>query len=292
MAKGSESVDARERARQVAAKQAKTRSKSNGGWIKATVALLIVAIIAIVAVVIFNTKKNEVEDAGPVPSSANQYGGIVLNKDGIVKDASDEPSRDVNSLKSATASYTPTAGATEQPMPLGIQSAEEAKKNKEPVRITIFQDYNCIHCAQFEQENGDQIQKLVDEGKVTLEVRNLTFLDGEYAGQYSARAANAAYSVANQVSTDEFLEWQKEMFSHQGEVLNNDQIIDIAKSHGADIKKDMDDNTWRSLVGVVTPESSQNGIHGTPTVFADGEQFTATDFNTWINDKISAKEKA
>lgn len=286
------SVDARERARQMAAKQSKVTKKSNSGWIKATVALLIVAIIAIVAIVMINTRNNTIEDAGPVPSSANQYGGIVITKDGIVKDASAEPSRDANSLQSATASHEPTAGASKEPLPLGVVDSKEAKTNKKPVQLVVFQDYNCIHCAEFEQEYGDTIQKLVDEGKVTLEIRNLTFLDSEYPTDYSARAANAAYSVANQVSTDDFLNWQKEMFTHQGTPQKNDAIIDIASSHGADIKKDMDENTWRPLVKVVTPESSQNGIHSTPSVFADGQLYTSKDFTAWVNGIISAKEKS
>ena len=82
------------------------------------------------------------------------------------------------------------------------------------------------------------------------------------------------------------------MFTHQGNVLKNDEIIDIASKYGADIKEDMDNNTWRPLVSVVTPESSKNGVSGTPTVYADGQQYTSKDFTGWINKIISEKGKA
>lgn len=284
--------DARERARQVASKQAKSTSKSGSGWIKATVALLVVAIVAIVAIVMVNSKSKEIAESGPVPASANQYGGIVMDKDGIVKDASSESSRDFNSLYSASASATPSGESTAAPVPLGLPDPEKARKESGPVTLTVFQDFNCIHCAQFEQEYGEEIQKLIDEGKIKLEVRNLTFLDAAHPGEYSARAANAAYSVANQVSADDYLNWQREMFTHQGNVLKNDEIIDIASKYGADIKEDMDNNTWRPLVSVVTPESSMNGVSGTPTVYADGQQYTSKDFTGWINKIISEKGKA
>ncbi len=286
-------VDARERARQVASQQAKASKKSGGGWIKATVLLVAVAIVVIIAMVIVQANRNKIEDAGPVPASSNEFGGIVLTADGIQKDTSDEPSRDINSLNSATASHTVTEGAEETEFPVGLETADQAKDNGEPVHLTIFQDYNCVHCAEFESNYGDTIQQLVEDGKITLEVRNLTFLDASSATEYSARAANAAYSVANQVSTDQFLEYQKEIFSHQGEGgLTNDELIDIASKYGADIKEDMDTNKWRPLVNVVTPESQNGGIIGTPTVFADGQQFTTADFEGWINNLIDEKANA
>ena len=289
------STDARERARQIAAKQAKTQSKSSRRWIQLTILAVVAVIIAIVATVVINNGKNEIADAGPVPSSANQYGGIVLTKDSIQKDTSVEPSRDFNALGSASASYTPTDGATAEPFPLGLQTSEEASKNGEPVRLTIFQDYRCVHCAEFESTYGDQIEQLVLDGKITLEIRNLTFLDAGSATLYSARAANAAYSVANQVSTKDFLEYQKEIFSHQAEGgVTNQELVDIAAKYGADIKDDVNNNTWRPLVSVVNAESAQNGISGTPSVFVDGQYYNASnqDFIEWVNGIIDAKAKA
>lgn len=292
MSKGKPSTDARERARQLAAQQAKKTSKSSTRWIQFTVLGVIALIVAIVAVVVINGNRNQIADAGPVPSSANQYGGIVLTADGIEQNTSTEESRDSNDLGTSETTYT-AADGSEAKMPLGVALPEEADNNGEPVRLTIFQDYNCIHCAQFETENADTIAALVASGDITLEVRNLTFLDASSPTFYSARTNNVAYSVANQVSTEDFLNFQKEIFTHQGTGgLSNEELVAIAEKYGADVKDDVANNTWRPFVQTVTLESASNGISGTPTIFADGEIFNSTDFNAWITAKIEAKKNA
>ena len=229
-----------------------------------------------------------------MPASSNEYGGIVLTKDGIVQNSSTRDTRNYKVLGDSNASYTPSVNGTPQAgkkLPLGVQSADEASKNGKPVRVTIFQDYNCVHCHEFEDQYGEELKKQVQEGNIELEIRNLTFLDQNSPTQYSARTANAAYAVANQVSADKFLDFQKELFSHQGTGdLNNQQIADIASKYGANIGSDMNDNKWRSLVDVVTAESSKNDIGGTPTVFVDGEQYTSNDFTGFLKGKIDAKK--
>lgn len=292
MSKGNPSTDARERARQLAAQQAKKTSKSSTRWIQFTVLGVIALIVAIVAVVIINGNRNQIAEAGPVPSSANQYGGIVLTADGIEQNSSSEESRDSKDLGTSEATYT-AADGSEAKMPLGVALPEEADNNGEPVRLTIFQDYDCIHCAAFETENADTIAALVASGDITLEIRNLTFLDSSSPTFYSARANNVTYSVANQVSTEDFLNFQKEIFTHQGTGgLSNEELVAIAEKYGADVKDDVANNTWRPFVQTVTLESAANGISGTPTVFADGEVFNSTDFNAWITAKIEAKKNA
>lgn len=291
MSKGSvSSTDARERARQLAAHQAKKSSKSSTRWIQLTVLAVVLLIVGIIAVVVVNGNKNQIAESGPVPASANQYGGIVLTADGIKQNTSTEETRDVNNLGTSENKYTNAEGA-EVAMPLGVATAEEAENNGEPVRVTVFQDYDCVHCAKFETQYGDEIEELVKSGKITLEVRNLTFLDASSPSFYSARANNVAFAVAEQVSSEQFLEFQKEIFSYQGTGgLSNEELVNIASKYGADVQDAVNDNTWRPFVNVVTMESSTNGISGTPTIFADGEQFTASDFSSWINQKIDAKE--
>lgn len=291
MSKGSvSSTDARERARQLAAQQAKKSSKSSTRWIQLTVLAVVLLIVGIIAIVVVNGNKNQIAESGPVPASANQYGGIVLTADGIKQNTSTEETRDVNNLGTSENKYTNAEGA-EVAMPLGVATAEEAENNGEPVHVTVFQDYDCVHCAKFETQYGDEVEELVKSGKITLEIRNLTFLDASSPSFYSARANNVAFAVAEQVSSEQFLKFQKEIFSYQGTGgLSNEELVNIASKYGADVQDAVNDNTWRPFVNVVTMESSTNGISGTPTIFADGEQFTASDFSSWINQKIDAKE--
>lgn len=291
------STDAREKARQIAAQQAKkSPSQANRRWLQFGVLAVVLVIVGIIGFVVVNGNKNtKVAESGPVPSSANEYGGIVLTKDGIVQNSSTQETRDFKQLATSTSSVTPMVNGTAaavNTLPPGVQTAEEASKNGQPVRVTIFQDYNCVHCAEFEKKYGEEIQKLVEDGTITLEIRNLTFLDKASPTAYSARNAAAAYSVANQVSTSNFLNYQREIFTHQGSGdMNNQQIADIASKYGASIGSDMNDGKWRPFVDVVNAESAKNGIQGTPTVFVDGEQYTSNDFSTFLKEKIEAKKK-
>ncbi|WP_421084511.1 DsbA family protein [Rothia nasimurium] len=292
MSQGTPTTDARERARRLAAEQAKKSSKKSTRWIQFTVLGVVALIVAIVAFVVINGGRNQIPEAGPVPASANQYGGIVLTQDGIVKDSSEVAERNSSELGTSEATYT-AADGTETKMPLGVALPEEADNNGEPVRVTIFQDFNCVHCAAFETENAETIASLVSEGKITLELRNLTFLDANSPTFYSARANNVAYSVANQVSAEDYLKFQQEVFTYQAQNgTSNEELIKIAEKYGADVKEDVTNNTWRPFIQTVTSESATNGIAGTPTIFADGEVFTEgpTGFAAWIEQKIADKD--
>lgn len=292
------SNDAREKARQIAAKQARNNpTKSNRRLLQLGVLAVVLVAVIIVGFVFINGQKQDIPKAGPVPTSANEYGGIVITKDGIVKNASKQDQRDADKLGTSETSITPSASgsATPETLPLGIEKAEEAKKNGKPVHVVIFQDFNCHHCRDFEQANYETIKKLVEDGSITVEYRNMIILDRGSPTQYSARTANAAYAVANQVSTDKYLEFQKELFDRQGGGdLNNQQIADIAAKYGANISSDLNDNKWRPLVNVVNEESLKNGVHGTPAIYADGEQFPgpkSEDFPKWVQGKIDAKKQ-
>ncbi len=286
------SSEAREKARQIAAKQSKGAGKKSRLWWQIGVVVVLVLIIGIIAAVYTQNKKSEIPDAGPVPASANQYGGIVVTKDGIKKDTSDVDERDVNDVKKSSESAPPDdeSNGKETTLPLGMTTSEDSKKNGEPARVTTFQDYNCVHCAEFEKANGDEIKQKVLNGDITLEIRNLNFLDQETSTEYSSRAAAAAYSVADQVSPEKFLDWQQEMFSHQGQGgMSNKEIAKIADKYGADIKDDLDNNKYRPMVNVLVAESKKNDVQGTPTTYVDGRKFTGQSFPDFLNGIIKDK---
>ncbi len=63
--------------------------------------------------------------------------------------------------------------------------------------IDLFEDGLCPACQLFEQQYGQQINKAVDEGKLTVRFHFLNFLDARSASKdYSTRAAAAMQCVA------------------------------------------------------------------------------------------------
>jgi protein-disulfide isomerase len=100
--------------------------------------------------------------------------------------------------------------------------------------------------------------------------------------------------VAEQVSTEQYLAYVEEIFSHQGTGgLENEQIADIAAKHGADreaVLTALEENAHRPLVSVVAQESLANGISGTPTVFVDGERLGNEAFQDVLEEAVEANE--
>lgn len=282
---GSSPADARERARQIADRQARRHSGRPLGLILGIVALVL-AIVLIIGLVMWQNSKSKIPEAGPVPASANQYGGITVTKDGIPQNTSDVEERDLSTLQPAPEEPDTTR------TPPGIVDADKAATNGEPVQLVVFQDYECVHCADFEKENAELLKKYVDAGKLDVEYRNLNFLDKATPDQYSSRAANAAYLVAEQVSADQFLEYSQEVFTHQGTGgLSNQELAEIAGKHGASVTaEDIDENTYRPMVDVATRESVTNGVAGTPTMFVDGKRYEEGAFEDMLKKAVDAKK--
>ena len=73
------------------------------------------------------------------------------------------------------------------------------------------------------------------------------------------------------MGTDGALAFQEEMFTHQGTGgLDDDEIVEIASKHGADIEQAMDDQDWRPMVDYTSATAQADGVNGTPTAMVDG----------------------
>ncbi|KAA9394733.1 disulfide bond formation protein DsbA [Kocuria coralli] len=279
MANKTDPNDFRAQARQIADRHARSDARQRKLLIGG-IALLVVIVLVIALLVVWQVRSQRVADSGPVPSSSNQYGGIVMTADGIEKDTSDVQEVDVTSVPSAP--ETPPA----EPDADGVVEPGTAADSGDPVQIVVWQDFDCVHCADFEHQYGDEITDLVDSGDATIEYRTVNFLDN--ATNYSSRAANAFYAVADQAGVQEAMDFQLELFEHQGTGgLDDQQIVDIASNHGADISEAVDSGEWRTMVNYTTALSQANGIGGTPTVMIDG---TVWDQEQGIKDAVEAAQ--
>jgi len=61
-------------------------------------------------------------------------------------------------------------------------TATDPTKHASTVNIVEFIDYQCPFCNQFETANAAQIDKWVGEGKATVEIHPLAFLDSSSQG--------------------------------------------------------------------------------------------------------------
>lgn len=159
------------------------------------------------------------------------------------------------------------------------------------VDITLFVDYLCPICGEFEKANGAVLNDLVSKGTVTVEIHPLAFLDNNSQGtKYSTRAANAAACIAN-YTPDSYYTFHNLLFANQPQEnttgLSDEQLVKLATTAGGNAqvtdcinKQSFADwvagETTRAMSGVVAinnKDASFTGVTGTPTVLINGVPF-------------------
>jgi protein-disulfide isomerase len=177
-------------------------------------------------------------------------------------------------------------------MGIGLQ-AFTAEKTPTPdaggdvPEIVVYVDYQCPICQAFDIPNNPQLRSWVDTGAATLEIRPLSFLDRASLNEYSSRAANAAFCVAN-FAPDSFFDFHEAMMINQPaeglEGPDNNELFDLASEFGAgsdDVKGCIQNKSFADYVAQHTQKvlnEPQQGINvsGTPTILVNGKQYTWT----------------
>lgn len=162
-----------------------------------------------------------------------------------------------------------------------VESSNVIKKEggSDPkVVLSMYEDFLCPHCAQFEQQFGPTVSKLIDTGAVAADYYMVAILDQRGNG-YSSRAANAAYCVADE-SIDAFRRFHSALYAQQpvegsGVYPDNTRLIEIARQAGAGggvpdcINKGRYTEMTQGL-GAAT------GIQATPTIRINGQDYSPT----------------
>ncbi|WP_298129258.1 thioredoxin domain-containing protein [Micropruina sp.] len=149
-----------------------------------------------------------------------------------------------------------------------------------PVTVTVYADFMCPFCGQFERANGEALQSAVAAGTVKLEVHPMAFLDAQSAGsKYSTRAANAFITVASS-DPDAALRFNQLLFANQpaegSSGLSDDRLAALATQAGAsaDVVASFKEQRFVPWVNQLTQQAFDSGVTGTPTVKINGQPFT------------------
>ncbi|MDR8019604.1 thioredoxin domain-containing protein [Nesterenkonia aerolata] len=270
-----EGLSARERARQMQQQQER-RQKSSSVLLRVAVVVIAIAVVAGLTYFVIQQRQGgdtEAATQGEAPSAANEHAGVTLTSATEFVDGDDLGEVDAEDVPGGD-------GET----PAGAQAREEG----EAPHLIIYADPACVHCADFEEQNAEQIKEWVDSGDLTVEYRLVTYLDRGSQTNYSARANNAMMAVAEQ-SPENFLDYMTEIFSHQGTELSNDELASIAEDDfGVDISSAVDEGTYRAFAAYATADAQENGVEGTPTVYLDDEDWSSSEtaFQEWAQNAI------
>ncbi len=245
---------ARQKAKALRAENQK-KAKRTKLLVQLSVVLVALGIVGGVAAVIAIEAANKV--AAPVvedaPQNLSDFGGL---KVGV-------------GLQAFTEANTPTPDSSETT----------------PPEIVVYVDYQCPICQAFDLPNSAQLRSWVDTGAATLEIRPISFLDRASLNEYSSRAANAAFCVANFVP-DAFFDMHSNLMINQpaeGQAgLDDNELYEVAQTSGAgttEVKGCIQNKSFANYIEQHTQKvlnEPQQGIQvsGTPTILVNGNQFT------------------
>jgi protein-disulfide isomerase len=144
-----------------------------------------------------------------------------------------------------------------QPIRLGRDSA--------PVTLTLFEDFDCPHCGDFEEKLGPTIADLQRSGTVKVELYPMSFIDDG-----SVAAANAMACAA----TEGFGQaYYAGLFANQGLQWTDQQLIQLGRLVGepsdgfAGCVRSRQHAGW---VDSITRAADRQKVEETPTVLING----------------------
>lgn len=174
-----------------------------------------------------------------------------------------------------------TASAT-APANLGEQNSIVVGEANAKVTMVAYEDFQCPVCKSFEQVNGAQIGKWVEDGTLKVEYRPIAFLDGQSSTRYSTRALNAVAAVVDSKPAA-FARFHSLLFSNQpaegSAGLTDAKLAELAGQAGASgpaVSSALAKKTFEGWAAKVTEASSKAGVQGTPSVTVDGKELPLT----------------
>jgi len=157
------------------------------------------------------------------------------------------------------------------------------------VVVSVYVDYMCPYCGQFEQVNGPTLDQLRGDGTIVVEYHPVSILDDASLGTaYSTRAAAAAALVADQ-APEAFVAFNTALFATQPAEntagLTDAEIAALARGAGVPeaVASTIESGAYLAgpgsfvnWVGAATDRAAQDlGRLATPTVLIDGAPLNA-----------------
>ncbi|MGG7574464.1 thioredoxin domain-containing protein [Streptomyces sirii] len=162
------------------------------------------------------------------------------------------------------------AGGGDRPaVPVGAPDA--------PSTLTVWEDFRCPACQQFETGFRKVTHELEDSGQLKSEYHLVTIIDGNMGGQGSLNAANAALCAQD---AGKFRDFHDVLYSHQppesqDKFADKQYLLRLAgKVKGLAspaFTKCVNDGTYNGFVRKSDGAFGKSGYRGTPTVLLNGK---------------------
>jgi protein-disulfide isomerase len=163
-----------------------------------------------------------------------------------------------------------------------VASPKLVSDNGKPkAEVQFYEDFLCPACGNFERSFGPTVSKLIDIGAIAADYSMVTILDSSRTQNYSSRAANAAFCVADE-SIEAFRRFHSALYSvdiqpsETGKTFpDNARLIELARESGAAGKVPDCINSGKYL-SKVNGLAAAGNIHATPTVRINGTDYESS----------------
>jgi protein-disulfide isomerase len=159
--------------------------------------------------------------------------------------------------------------------------AVPAGSSSAPMTVSVYEDFMCPFCGQFEGATRARLQKAIAAGSVQVHYHVLNFLDGKSTTDYSTRAANAYAAVLDDAGPKAAKTFHDLLFEHQPQEgsagLSDKTLLGYAVQAGASrsaVSAAITGRTYEHWVDNGTSQASKDGVTSTPTVQVDGKKVT------------------
>jgi protein-disulfide isomerase len=157
-----------------------------------------------------------------------------------------------------------------QSLPAPAMGADDAG-----VTVMAFEDFACPHCRTYHLEEFPSIEsELVGEG-VRYEHHDLPIPVSE---RWSWAAGSAARAVQDGTDDAAFFDYAASLFENQ-DAYSMSLVQSLASEVGADgcdVRAAATNGRYRPVLEADRQRGIDMGVEGTPTVFVNGQQVTAT----------------
>lgn len=183
-------------------------------------------------------------------------------------------SRTPSATSSASGTATPVPIVNGQPILLGKPGA--------PAKITLYEDFHCPHCGDFEKEFGPTITAAQAKGQAVVELYPMSFIDtgSAAAANGMACAAEAGFGQAYYLG----------LFANQDLQWSEAQLISLAdqvtgNKTPASFSGCVRNNSHQAWVQSIDDAAAAAGVNSTPTMYLNGKP---VDIASLTVDKLNA----
>jgi protein-disulfide isomerase len=168
--------------------------------------------------------------------------------------------RSPSAVPSTSVSASPVTITNGQPIVLGSLEA--------PATITLYEDFHCPHCADFEEQFGPVITQAQESGTARVELYPMAFID-----EGSTAAANAMACAAEAGLGQAFY---LGLFANHTLQWSDAQLIDLAtKVSGAPppeaFQTCVTGKAHTDWVSAINAAAEKDGVSQTPTMLINGK---------------------